>query len=109
MTLITHRQGIDPLTEEIITPNEATNLYPRGSNGKKVHVSKIYRDMKNGSHGVVLESIRTPRLATSRQAVARFFHRLSEPSSTSSPASPGRPAPAQTRHEVDQELDRLGL
>ena len=52
---------IDPLTEELIRPTEATKLYPRGPDGKTVHVSRVYRDMSRGRHGVVLESIRTPK------------------------------------------------
>ena len=40
---------IDPMVEGLITPAEATSLYPRGPNGKKVHVSKVYRDMGRGA------------------------------------------------------------
>jgi hypothetical protein len=100
---------IDPLTEEVITPSEAAALYPRGPSGKKVHVCKVYRDMSRGCHGIVLESIRTPRLATSRQAVARFFRRLTDRRHQMTP--PGHEASARYRasREVEQELDRLGL
>ena len=63
---------IDPLTEELVSPREAAKLYPRGRGGKVVHVSRVYRDILHGHDGIRLESISTPRLATSRQAVARF-------------------------------------
>ena len=99
---------IDPLVEQLISPTVATGLYPRGPDGKKVHVSKVYRDMKRGHRGVFLESVHTPKLATSREAVARFFHRLGEsyrsPSPVAAPASRGRKAEA-----VERELDSLGF
>jgi hypothetical protein len=100
---------IDPLTEDLIWPTAATNCYPRGEGGRKVHVSVVYRDMKRGRKGVLLESIRTPKLATSRQAVGRFFRALSE-SARTAPAS--RLAAAIRRDNIDaveHELDRLGL
>ena len=99
---------IDPTKEELITPNEATRYYPRSARGKKVHISKVYRDMQVGHQGLKLESIRTPRLATSREAVSRFFHRLS--------GKPGKEASKTQKsnrygeeRQVEQELDRLGI
>jgi hypothetical protein len=96
---------IDPLEEQVILPRVAADCYPRDERGRKVHVSMIYRHMTVGVRGVVLESIRTPRLATSREAIARFFASLSM-----------RPAPMeQVKHVLDhdrrieQELDQLGL
>ena len=100
---------IDPLIEELITPTEATAMYPRGPRGMKPHVSKVYRDMKVGCRGIVLESISTPRLATSRQAVARYFARLGE---ITRPPAPSASAPARSGRlagSVDRELDRLGF
>lgn len=98
---------IDPTKEVLITPAEATWLYPCNSQGKKVHVSKIYRDMTQGSRGIVLESIRTPRLCTTREAIARFFVRLSE-----GPTGEVTATKAVARvHErrIEHELDRLGI
>src|SRR5690349_5080923 len=74
----TRRNMIDPLSEDLIPPTEATSLFPRNRRGKRLHVTVIYRYMSKGCRGVVLESLRTPRLVTSRQAVARFIRRLSE-------------------------------
>ena len=99
---------IDPLTEDLITPAAATALYPRGPGGRKVHVSRVYRDMKIGVRGVRLESVKTPRLATSRQAVARFFARLSE-GSRPAVALSRHPAQQRNSNAVEQELDRLGF
>jgi hypothetical protein len=95
---------IDPLTEDLIWPTEAAKLYPRGPGGKTVHVGRVYRDMKRG-----LESIRTPRMATSRQAVARFFRRLSEVSRPTEPANHNNVARVRATQEVEQALDRLGF
>jgi hypothetical protein len=84
---------IDPLTEDLIIPAEATALYPRGPKRKKVHVSKVYRDMNRGVRGIVLESIKTRGLTMSQQAVARFFRRLSEVA---------RPVATATRNQAAQ-------
>lgn len=100
---------IDPLTEDLVLPELATGLFPRQPNGKKIHVSAIYRYMKYGCRGVLLESIRTPRLATSRQAVARFCRRLSEVSRPAAPASRNDVTKERANHAVERELDRLGF
>jgi hypothetical protein len=100
---------IDPLAEELITPTAATQLYPRGPKGKKVHVARVYRDMLHGSHGVVLEHVRTPRLATSREAVARFFARLTRALGSERDGS-AEPTPTRPdARDVDRQLDALGL
>ena len=100
---------IDPMTEDLVFPSEATRYYPRRADGRKVHVATVHRHMKHGSRGIILESIRTPRLATSRQAISRFFRRLSESESQTGSSPPSRPARAITTRDVEKELDRLGL
>jgi hypothetical protein len=98
---------IDPMVEELITPNEATRYYPRSARGKKVHVSRVYRDIQVGHRGVKLEALRTPRLATSKAAIARFFRALSD--------IPGQVVTSSTcrraRHEeaIERELDQIGI
>jgi hypothetical protein len=101
---------IDPLREEVISPNEATNCYQRNSKGKKVHVSKVYRDMKFGQNGIKLESIRTPRLATSREAIARFFRAVTEARQKQDLQSTlTEPARSRNEETIERELDRLGI
>ena len=100
---------IDPLTEDLVWPAAATSHYPRGPDGKKVHISNVYRDMKKGHMGIVLESIRTPRLATSRQALARFFARLSQASQRSEQSGPAERFHRSQDLSVEAELERLGL
>jgi hypothetical protein len=61
--------------------------------------------MKRGCRGVVLESIKTPKLATSRQAVARFIRRLSEQGEPANPSVNLATARERDRRHVEQELD----
>jgi hypothetical protein len=102
---------IDALMERLIRPSEAVTMYPVGPGDKFPHPSRVYRDMKYGRNGIVLESLRTPTLATSRQAVARFFVKLTEARATSSEASGHRRPNARPRANqlVERELDRLGI
>jgi len=97
---------IDPLSE-VVTPREATRYYPRDHRGRKVHVSTVFRHMKVGVRGVLLESIRTPRLCTSKEAIARFFRKLSEGPGSDSRAKPVVDRVSDCR--VEAELDRLGI
>jgi len=99
----------DLLVEELITPAEATAMYSRGPRGRKVHVGRVHRDMQVGIRNVVLESISTPRLATSRQALARFFLRLSETARPAAPTVASAPRSGRTSGSVDRELDQLGF
>lgn len=98
---------IDPIRESLIKPTVATRYYPRDAKGRKVHVSTVYRHMTTGVRGIVLESIRTPQLCTSKEAIARFFQNLSE-----GPGSDSRVKPVIDRVSdcrVEAELDRLGI
>lgn len=99
---------IDPLREELIPPKKATRHYPRSPRGKWVHVSRVYRDIQVGKNGVRLEALRTPRLVTSKEAIARFFHRLSDGASQQSPALTSK---NQSRDDerIERELDRIGI
>jgi hypothetical protein len=102
---------IDLHKEALICPVEATNLYPRSASGKKVHVSRIYRDMIRGHRGILLESVRTPRLATSKEAVARFFSRLTQLHNPRATTASHRENSATNKSDprVELELDRLGF
>jgi hypothetical protein len=98
---------IDPLLEKVIRPSVAARYYPLDERGRKVHVSTVYRHMTAGVRGVLLESIRTPKRCTSREAVARFFARLSARPATKEQAHPAVPRDCDSR--IEEELDRLGL
>jgi len=69
---------IDALAEDVVCLADAAELCPRRRRGKKTHVSCLYRWTTTGCRGVVLESLQVGGTrCTSRQALARFFIRLS--------------------------------
>lgn len=100
---------IDPLTERVISLTAAARLCPKRRGGKKTHVSCLYRWTRRGCRDVVLESIQVGGTrCTSREALARFFSRLTLP--------PGKALTIRTtanRHRkssrIDAELDREGF
>jgi hypothetical protein len=64
------------LHEEIIPLRDAVKLVPR-CNGKRLHIATLYRWTTSGCRGVTLEAIQVGAVrATSRQALERFFRRL---------------------------------
>ena len=68
---------IDPLSEQVLSLTKAARSCPERRGGKKPHVSCLSRWTTAGCKGVVLESIQIGGTrCTSRQALARFFHRL---------------------------------
>jgi hypothetical protein len=100
---------IDPLVEDVISPLQATRMFALGANGKYPHVGFIYRAMKTGCRGIILESARTPKLATSRQAVARFILRMSDQGDQAVSAVRSPACRERADLEVERELDRLGI
>jgi len=70
---------IDPTTETLISLTEAARSLPARRAGKKPHVSGLYRWTTSGCKGVVLESLQCGGTrVTSREALARFFRRLTQ-------------------------------
>jgi hypothetical protein len=111
---------IDSTSETLLTFSQAADELPRRRRGRKVHTSTLHRWATSGCGGVVLETLRTPggRL-TSREALQRFFERLSRPGGSPSADAGRAPAPplsrfrsaARRRHESDRagrELEQLG-
>ena len=100
---------IDPSSEYLISLADAAGELPRRRAGKRPHVSCLYRWTNFGCRGVVLESIQVGGTrCTSREALARFFDRLSQGGAADLP--PVR-TPAQRQRAVDravQELEREG-
>jgi hypothetical protein len=71
---------IDSASETLISLADAAKELPRRRRGRKVHVSCLYRWSTVGCRGVVLESLQCGATrCTSRQALQRFFERLSAP------------------------------
>jgi hypothetical protein len=71
---------IDSTADTIISLADAAKELPRRRRGRKVHVSCVYRWSTAGCKGTVLETIQVGGTrCTSREALQRFFERLSQP------------------------------
>ena len=102
--------SIDPLSEELLTLSQAARFCPRRRQGKKPHLSTLYRWATRGSRGVMLETLQTPGgLCTSKEGLRRFFNQLTETAPAASQAC--RPTPDGRRHKaVERELKaRFGV
>jgi hypothetical protein len=74
---------IDSQSEHILTLAQAADSLPRRRRGRKTHISCLFRWTTTGCRGVVLESIQVGATrCTSREALQRFFERLSQPVQT---------------------------
>lgn len=109
--------AIDIHTETIVSLTEATKILPR-VNGKRPSISTLWRWCRKGLRGVRLEYIRVGRnIATSREALNRFFTALAEADEpVGHPAAPApRATPAEPAHrraaleEADKVLERAGI
>jgi Protein of unknown function (DUF1580) len=71
---------IDSTNETLISFAQAADELPRRRRGRKTHVSTLYRWATVGCRGAILESIQIGATrCTSKQALQRFFERLSQP------------------------------
>jgi uncharacterized protein DUF1580 len=69
---------IDPQLETLISLADATKVLPARRGGKRPHISCIYRWTVAGCKGIKLESLQVGGTrCTSREALGRFFERLS--------------------------------
>jgi hypothetical protein len=99
---------LDLQNEELFRFKEAVKLIPK-NNGKTAHLSILYRWSSVGLKGVRLEFVQAGGTrCTSREAIQRFFNRLTE---AESPA-PISKTPAQRQREIEaaeRELDKAGI
>lgn len=95
-------------TETLIPLREAPARLPKRPNGKKLHISALYRWISSGVSGVVLEAVRIGGTTyTSLEALQRFAERLtgSEPA-----ASPNQnKSEARALAASDRLAQMLGL
>jgi hypothetical protein len=71
---------IDHHSEHVISFAQAADESPRRRRGRKIHVSCFYRWSTVGCRGIVLETLQVGGTrCTSREALQRFFERLSAP------------------------------
>jgi hypothetical protein len=69
---------IDSTSENLLTLAQATASLPPKPSGKMINLATLYRWTIRGVRGVQLESIQVgPTRCTSKQALQRFFERLS--------------------------------
>ncbi len=75
--------SIDVFGEAVVSFSEAAKKLPKARNGKKIHVSTIYRWSVGGSKNHAGEIVRLETIkiggttCTSLEALQRFFERLS--------------------------------
>ena len=109
--------AIDIHNETVLSLTEATKVLPR-LNGKRPSISTLWRWCRKGLRGVHLEYIRLGRsIATSEEALNRFFEALAETDEVPDedrPATPQRKQPSSSRRQAsldaaDKVLERAGL
>jgi len=100
---------IDIEREDVLSLTEATKVLPR-VNGKRASICTLWRWCRKGLRGVHLDYIRIGRkIATSRQALNRFFNELSakdEPLITPPAARPFPPITSKSRQRSMEEAER---
>jgi hypothetical protein len=99
---------IDTMTENPIPLTQAAAELPRRRRGRKGHVSTLYRWATGGCRGVVLETIQIGGTrCTSREALQRFFERLSSPTPACSIAQNQIQPPLAHRSRAKRERDSI--
>jgi hypothetical protein len=98
--------AIDIDIEKLVTLTEATKLLPRVG-GKRVHVSTLWRWCRKGLRGVNLEYLRVgSRIATSHEAMKRFFEALTQLDENQVQSSFYKPACLKSRSRTDKARQR---
>ena len=110
---------IDLSQEDLLSLSEACASLPR-IDGKRPHISTVWRWCRKGIHGVRLEHVRLGhRICTSREALSRFANALAEADVASSGSSSTKspmlrsPTPKKTRAraiaEAEASLEEAGM
>jgi hypothetical protein len=98
---------IDTTLETLISLTEAASVLPRRRGGRSVNVSCLYRWTKRGCKGIVLESVQVGATrCTSREALGRFFERLTR-ASLGDGSLKESPTPGQRNREQTLAKARL--
>jgi len=102
--------SIDVNTEHVISLTEAARSLPRRRAGKRPHVSCIYRWTTAGCRGAILESIQVGGTrCTSREALARFFRRLTQGDGADVAAVRTAAQRQRAADRAVKELERAGV
>jgi hypothetical protein len=99
---------IDVTKERLFALKYARRWFPRRRRGKRPAIATLYRYANEGFHGVILECVQVAGTrCTTREAVSRFFERISNlsplPEGTSLPNRP------KTARQIDQALEETGF
>ncbi len=108
--------AIDFQNEQLLSLTDAARAVPP-IDGKRPHVSTIWRWCRKGVRGIQLEYVRLGhRVCTSERALARFSQRLAEadaePRSHSPPSRATTPSECQQKkshQRAEVELNRAGI
>ena len=101
---------IDPNIETLIALSQVGKHLPRRRAGKRPHVSCIYRWTKAGCRGVVLESIQVGGTrCTSKEALARFFRRLTEGGAADAPKFRSVAQRERATVKAMRDLEKAGI
>lgn len=93
---------IDTTAESVLSLSQAANELPRRRRGRKTHVSTLFRWTSAGCKGIVLETIQVGGTrCTSREAIQRFYERLSQPRG----AGDGPPRSSPIRSAIRRRRD----
>jgi hypothetical protein len=113
------RVAIDVFNENLVTYSEAAKLLPRRPHGGRVGISTIHRWRMVGLRStdgmrVKLETVKVGGICmTSKEALQRFFDRLSGDESIVRPSSPTQRQRDRDRErrirQAEEELRRAGI
>lgn len=96
---------IDLQTENLLSLTDAARALP-AIDGRRPHVSTLWRWAKKGVRGVRLEHVRLGhRICTSREALNRFAQRLAEVDDQQSSTDRPRALVAKSRTEHQRQRD----
>lgn len=99
---------IDLYSETVISLRDAAKSLP-GRNGRKVHISTLYRWTTRGLKGVRLETVHVGGIVcTSQEALQRFCDRLSE-SDVTRPKHKEHPSRKRAIELAEQQLRDAGI
>jgi hypothetical protein len=93
---------IDLTSEQLVSLHDVPKLLPPRPNGKRLHISAIYRWAQRGIRGTRLEVIRVGGTTyTSREALQRFSSPASAPDHTINHNTAAR------QRQIDQAVEEL--
>jgi hypothetical protein len=93
-------------TENLVTLTEATKFLPR-VDGKRIHISTLWRWCKKGLKGINLEYLRAgSKIMTSQEAMQRFFDECTRLDETQQPQSFYKPTRLKNKTRSEKSRQR---